>query len=276
MTFLSDITMNQHAAADNDLLVHQDGAVVTITFNRPQARNAFTLLMYERLADIVRSLEERSGVRAVVFQGAGGKAFASGTDIAEFIPFSTPEHALGYERRLEEILVMIENIRVPTIASVAGACTGGGLMIAAVCDLRVAAANAVFGIPVARTLGNCLSMSNLVRLERLIGAGRVNTMMLSAQLMRASEALAAGFVTSVAADAEALASATTELASAIAAQAPITMRVTRDAMRLLGRSGGAVDPAAEKSFILQAYQSEDFAEGVRAFLAKRIPAWRGR
>jgi len=258
----------------DDILVLEDGAVMNVMFNRPQARNAFTLAMYEQLADIIKAIPGRQHIRVVVFSGAGGKAFASGTDIAEFIDFTQPAQSLAYEHRLEEILRLIEAIPVPTIASVAGACTGGGLMIAAACDLRIATADAAFGIPVARTLGNCLSASNLARLERLMGAGRVMTMLLTARLMSGSEAWTAGFLSEVVPDLESLPGKTVTMARQMANNAPITMRVTKEALRLLGQD--AADAAAEDRLILEAYQSEDFAEGVRAFLGKRKPVWRGQ
>lgn len=258
----------------DDILVLEDGAVMNVMFNRPQARNAFTLAMYEQLATIIAVIPHRPHIRAVVFSGAGGKAFASGTDIAEFIDFNKPEHGLNYEHRLEDILRLIENIPVPTIASVAGACTGGGLMIAAACDLRIATADAAFGIPVARTLGNCLSVSNLARLERLIGSGRVMSMLLTARLMSGAEAWTAGFLSELVPDLESLPGKTVAMARALATNAPITMRVTKESLRLLGQ--GAVESADEDRLIQEAYQSEDFAEGVRAFLGKRKPVWRGQ
>ena len=145
----------------DELLYDIRDGIGHITFNRPQARNALTFPMYERLAEIATAPGE---VRVLIITGAGEKAFAAGTDINQFRAFSTPEDALGYEARIDRVLVTIECCPVPTIAAIAGACTGGGAAIAAACDMRIAAANARFGFPIARTLGNCLSVSNIARL----------------------------------------------------------------------------------------------------------------
>lgn len=268
--------------ANQTLLVREDGPVLTITFNRPEARNAFLLPMYDRLAEAVTGVAARPHLRAVVFTGAGGKAFGSGTDISEFRDFTRAEQALRYEHRLEEIVRIVENCPVPTVAAVAGACTGGALMIAACSDIRIATPDAAFGIPVARTLGNCLSASNLARLAALMGKGRVMNMLLTARLMSGTEALAAGFVTELAADPAALAAAAHATALLLAGNAPITMRVTKEALRLVTSPATCADQgaadlrAAEDRLILDAYLSEDFREGVAAFLGKRKPAWRGR
>ena len=122
-------------------------------------------------------------VKALVVTGAGDKAFAAGTDIAQFQDFKGGEDGIAYERKMDRILDTIERCTVPTIAAIAGFCTGGGAAIAAVCDLRIAAANAQFGFPIARTLGNCLSMANYARLAALIGPQRVKEMLLLARMI---------------------------------------------------------------------------------------------
>ena len=129
----------------------------------------------------------------MVLTGAGDKAFAAGTDIGQFRDFRTADDAIAYEAKLDRVLGALERCAVPTIAAVSGACTGGGAGIAAACDLRLASApNARFGFPIARTLGNCLSMANVARLSALIGAARVTEMIFTARLFSASEALAVG------------------------------------------------------------------------------------
>jgi enoyl-CoA hydratase/carnithine racemase len=165
----------------DELLYHQAAGIGHITFNRPQARNALTFPMYERLAEIVADPGE---VRAIIITGAGDKAFAAGTDINQFRAFSGADDALAYEARIDRVLGTIERCKVPTIAAIAGACTGGGAAIAAACDLRIASANARFGFPIARTLANCLSMSNLARLSALVGPARVIEMIFTARLYR--------------------------------------------------------------------------------------------
>ncbi len=143
----------------DEILYDEADGVGTITFNRPQARNAFTFAMYERVAKICDAAADGS-VRAIIMAGAGDRAFAAGTDISQFRTFRTPEDALQYEAHIDDVITRIEHCAVPTLAAVAGACTGGGASIAAACDLRLAARSARFGYPVSRTLGNCLSMRN--------------------------------------------------------------------------------------------------------------------
>ncbi|MGZ5060293.1 MAG: enoyl-CoA hydratase-related protein, partial [Usitatibacter sp.] len=159
--------------AQDDLLYEAKDGIGRVTLNRPQARNALTFAMYERLADICTRANADDSMRVLVITGQGDKAFASGTDINQFRAFATPRDALEYESRIDRILTALEQCRVPTIAAIAGACTGGGAAIAACCDLRVATRDAKIGFPIARTLGNCLSMASLRRMTALIGAARV-------------------------------------------------------------------------------------------------------
>src|SRR5258708_5624391 len=177
-----------------ELLYDKRGEVGWITFNRPQARNALTFAMYEGLAEICSRVAQTREVRALVITGAGDKAFAAGTDIAQFQEFKDAEDGVAYERKLDRILDAIERCPVPTIAAIAGFCTGGGAAIAAVCGLRIAAAQAQFGFPIARTLGNCLSMANYARLAALIGPQRVKERPLLAQMMGGPTARDRGLV----------------------------------------------------------------------------------
>ena len=131
-----------------------------IAFNRPEARNALTFAMYEELADICANVPTDGSVRAVVIHGAGGKAFAAGTDMTQFRAFETAQDALDYEAQIDAVLEAVERCPVPTIAAINGACTGGGASIAAACDIRIASASLKFGFPIARTLGNCLAAVN--------------------------------------------------------------------------------------------------------------------
>ena len=129
--------MERQQSAANDLLFDVKDGIGRATFNRPQARNAFTFEMYERLAQICGQANDDRSIKVLVFQGAGDKAFASGTDINQFRAFKTPEHAIEYESRIDRVLTALEECRVPTIAAINGACTGGGAGIAACCDLRI-------------------------------------------------------------------------------------------------------------------------------------------
>src|SRR5579863_435048 len=182
------MTMDEQAAASNDMLFDREGGIGRVTFNRPQALNAFTFAMYERLAQICGQANRDRSIKVLVLQGAGDKAFASGTDINQFRAFTTPQHALDYEARIDRVQTSLEQCRVPTIAAISGACTGGGGAIAACCDLRIGTRTTRIGFPIARTLGNCLSMASISRLTALIGPARVKDLIFSARLVGAEEA----------------------------------------------------------------------------------------
>jgi enoyl-CoA hydratase len=257
----------QPAAPSDELLYDQRDGIGYIAFNRPQNRNALTFAMYERLAEIATSPGD---VRALIITGASEKAFAVGTDIDEFRAFGSAADAMAYEARIDRVLGTLERCKVPTIAAIAGACTGGGAAIAAACDLRIAAANARFGFPIARSLGNCLSMSNIARLSALVGPARVIEMVFTARLLCASDALAAGLVSEVLPDHAALEARAMDLATLVGSHAPLTLRATREALRRL-RDALPLD----EDLIRMCYTSQDFEEGMQAFLAERSPVWRG-
>lgn len=242
-----------------------------LTFHRPRARNAMTFAMYERLYEIASGANEDPGLRALILTGAGG-AFVAGTDISEFRDFGSPEQALAYEEKMDRILGALEAVRVPTIAAIGGATTGGGLAIASACDLRIASADATFGMPIARTLGNCLSLANLVRLSSIIGVARVKELIFTARLMSSDEALRVGFVSEVVAT-DLLADRAEELARAVSHQAPLTLWATKEGLRRIRQR---LLPDEGSDLVLLCYTSADFREGVRAFLEKRRPEWRGR
>jgi enoyl-CoA hydratase len=256
-----------------DLLYEVHEGIGRITLNRPHARNALTFAMYERLAEICELANHDDSMRVLIITGQGDKAFASGTDINQFRAFKTPQDALAYESRIDRILSALEQCRIPTIAAIAGACTGGGAGIAACCDLRVATRDARIGFPIARTLGNCLSMSSLRRVTALVGPARVKELIFTAKLVSGDEALGLGLVHEVAQDAAALQLRATELAQVIAGNAPLTLRATKEALRRL-QQGGA--PVEAEELILMCYMSRDFREGMDAFLNKRPPKWSGQ
>jgi len=264
--------MNEQSPSSNDILFEQRDGVGRITFNRPQARNAFTFEMYERLAQICQQANDDRAIKVLIFQGAGDKAFASGTDINQFRAFTTPQHALDYESRIDRVLTQLEQCRVPTIAAINGACTGGGGGIAACCDLRIGTKTTKMGFPIARTLGNCLSLSNISRLTALIGPARVKDLIFTARLVGAEEAASVGLLTEVVDDIPALQKRADEMATQIAGHAPLTLNATKQALirlqRRLTREEG-------QDLILMCYMSQDFREGLDAFLSKRPPQWKG-
>src|ERR1700681_990390 len=264
--------MNQQSTTSDDILFATQDGIGRVTFNRPQARHAFTFAMYERLAQICEQANHDRAIKVLVLQGAGDKAFASGTDINQFRAFTTPQHALDYEHRIDRVLTTLEQCRVPTIAAITGACTGGGAAIAATCDLRIGTASTRIGFPIARTLGNCLSMSNISRLTALIGPARVKDLIFTARLVGAEEAASVGLLSEVVEDVAALERRAGELATLIAGNAPLTLNATKQA---LARLQHRLSREEGEDLILMCYMSRDFREGLDAFLNKRPPQWKG-
>jgi enoyl-CoA hydratase/carnithine racemase len=256
-----------------DILYEVRDGIGFLTLNRPQARNALTFDMYDRVAAICAGIAPEGAVKAIVISGAGGKAFAAGTDISLFRDFRSAEQGIAYERHAEEIFSAIESCPVPTIAAISGACTGGGAAIAACCDLRIASRDMRFGFPIARTLGNCLSAATLDRLLALLGEARVLDLILTARLIEAEEARQIGLVSELVDSHEALIRRSEALARQIAGHAPLTMRITKELLRRLRRRQARVE---DSDLIGLCYSSADFREGLEAFLAKRPPRWTGR
>ena len=265
--------MDQEAAGAEDLVFEVEDGIGRITFNRPQARNAFTFAMYERLAAICEEANGDHAIKVLVLRGAGDKAFAAGTDINQFRDFKTPQDAIDYENRIDRVLTTLEQCRVPTIAAINGFCTGGGAGIAAACDLRIGTKSAKIGFPIARTLGNCLSMSNVSRLTALIGAARVKDLIFTARLVEAAEAAHVGLLGEVVEDGAALDRRADEVARLLASHAPLTLNATKQAVARLQKR---LAQDEGEDLIRMCYTSQDFREGLDAFLNKRAPQWRGQ
>lgn len=258
--------------ANDEILVTRDGPVLTLTFNRPETRNALTWAMYERLTRTCEEVDADDEIRVFVLRGAGGKAFVAGTDISQFQVFETAEAGIEYERDGDRRIDRLERVRKPVIAQIQGYAVGGGFRIAAACDLRLATADARFGVPIARSLGNCLSMEAYSTFVDLFGPSRLKELIFTARLISAEEARAAGFVHEIVPPEE-INGRVQALALQIAEHAPITLRVTKEAVRRIQarrRADGGED------LIALTYTSADFREGVRAFLEKRKPRWTGK
>ena len=245
------------------------GPLATVSFDRPQERNAMTWAMYGQLGVICDQLRQDKSVRAVIFRGAGGKAFVAGTDISQFAGFDG-DAGVAYEKRIDACIGMLEALPMPTIALIEGWAVGGGVAIATACDFRLATPESKLGVPIAKTLGNCLSMSNMARLVAAFSAQRVKRMLLLAEMMTADEALSCGFLQAVVPAGE-LQSQGLALAQRLAALAPITQAVAKEGLRRLEQHHL---PDGE-DLIRRAYGSSDFREGVQAFTSKRPPAWSG-
>ena len=248
----------------------RDGAAAHVTFDRPAARNAMTWAMYEQLGTACERIASERDVRAAVLRGAGGKAFVAGTDIAQFTQFKSGADGIEYERRVSAYLAPLENLPVPTLAVIEGWAIGGGLAIAAVCDLRIATPGSRFGVPIARTLGNCLSIGNHALLVAAFGLARTKKMLLLAENLTAEEALTSGFLAEIVAT-EALEKRIVEITDRLAGNAPVTMRVTKESIRRLLKAGFPQD----EDLIRTCYGSRDFQIGVESFVAKREPRWTG-
>ena len=256
----------------DELLYERRGPIAILTFNRPQARNALTWAMYEGLYDCCEHVDADERVKVLILRGAGDKAFVAGTDISQFRAFSKPEDALNYERNNNRYAGRLEQVQKPTIAMIRGACTGGGAAFALCCDLRLTSPDVRFGVPIARTLGNILSMQNFVRLVSLIGPARTKDLIFTARLIGAEEGRAIGVFNEIV-EPDRLEARTMELAQQIAGNAPLTIRAAKMAVQ---RIVDKMRLEESDDLVLMCYMSDDFREGVSAFMDKRTPEWKGR
>ncbi|WP_371347066.1 enoyl-CoA hydratase/isomerase family protein [Ancylobacter sp. IITR112] len=260
--------MSTTAPAEGRVHLTRAGAVARLVFDRPAARNAMTWRMYEEMAQACTTLAADPTIRVVVLRGAGGKAFVAGTDIEQFRAFASGEDGIAYEAKVEHYMGLLEQLPVPTVAVVEGWAVGGGMAIANACDFRLATPGARFGVPIARTLGNCLSAANVQRLVATLGLGMVRRMLLAAETPMAEE-MPDGYVAIH--PAEELDAAVEALCGRLAGNAPLTLRTSKQMLLRL-----AHDPRPDDADLVQAvYGSADFREGVEAFLAKRPAQWRG-
>ncbi len=252
------------------VLLAQEGPVATITFARPAALNALTWSMYKQLEQHLDRLAADMSTRAIVLRGEG-KAFAAGTDIQQFRGFSG-EDGVIYERTMETIVERLYTFPKPTIAAIHGYAVGAGLVVASACDLRYATTASRFGVPVARTLGNCLTLNNYRHLVEAFGAMRAKELLFTARLLNADEALRCGFLTEIVEEQQ-LGTHVSGVAQQISALAPLTIWATKEAHRRLSAAQAAID---FDDVVARVYASRDFAEGVQAYLEKRKPDWRGQ
>jgi enoyl-CoA hydratase len=259
---------------NQEILFEVEGHVATITFNRPEAMNALTWNMYDRLVGYCDELDRRDDVRVAILTGAGARAFVSGTDISQFQAFANPQDAIDYERMTGEVTDRLERVRKPTIAMIHGVCVGGGAGIALACDFRYADPDLRFGIPIARTLGNCLSLKGYSRLVDYVGPAKAKELIMLAKLLTAEEALSLGMVTEIV-PADQLESRVGEVAERLTTLAPLTLAATKESIRRIQVARG-LDSSEGEDLILSCYMSDDFRGAVKAFVEKRKHEWTGK
>lgn len=247
--------------------------VAWIGFNRPQSRNAMTWEMYDALEKHCDQLAEDDAVYAVVLHGVGGEAFVAGTDISQFAGFTQPNDAIDYERRIDRVVGKLETFPKPTLALIEGACVGGGAALALVCDFRYATPTLKFGVPIAKTLGNTLSINNVSRMIDMLGVARTKEALMMARLFGADEAHASGLVNQLF-DAEAIYSEVAALAEAFAKRAPLTLQASK---ALIGRAleQRRLPADASDDWVTTCYMSRDFAAAVDKFVNKTPFEWSG-
>ena len=260
-----------------DLIAHVEDGVATITMNRPDRRNALSGAMLEALARVLEECETATDIAAVLLTGSGG-AFCAGGDVKGMAESHATGQPLDIDTRIHRQRLSQRNtagrlyqMPKPTIAAIPGAAAGAGLSLALACDLRIAADTARLGVPVARTLGNCLSVENLARLVDLVGQGRALELMFTGRLVPAAEALAWGLVHRVVPAAD-LDAETRTLAGELASRATSTLATTKAMLRRL-RAARRPAPGDCDDLIAACYASADFREGVAAFAAKRRPSF---
>ncbi|MCH9018740.1 MAG: enoyl-CoA hydratase/isomerase family protein [Proteobacteria bacterium] len=255
------------------ILVERDGAIATVVLNRPEKLNALTRAMWRRLGEIIESLSADDDLRCVVLRGAGGKAFAAGADIGEFeTERANRERAGVYAAEVGRAIASIEACRHPTLALIEGACVGGGLEVAAFCDMRICGESSSFGVPIKR-LGLVVGYEELRGLIALVGRAATLEILLEGRIFGADEALRMGLVNRVVPDGKVEEEAYAT-ARRIAEGAPLVARWHKRFVKRLD------DPAplteAELEETLACYDTDDFRRGYQAFLAKKKPDFTGR
>ena len=255
------------------ILVHRDGPIATVVLNRPEKMNAMTKPMWRRLGEVIAALSAEDDLRCLVLGGAGGKAFCPGNDISEFAyERSNAEQAKAYGEVLHQTLGALKDCRHPTVALIEGICVGGGLEIAALCDIRVCGKTSRFGVPINR-LGLVMAYPEISGLRDLVGRATALEILLEGRVFGADEAKTKGLVTRVVADIRVEAEAY-EAANRIAAGAPLVARWHKKFLRRLERPEPLDEAELEEGYAC--YDTEDFQIGYRSFLLKKKPPFQAR
>jgi enoyl-CoA hydratase len=252
-----------------------EGSTLHIRFNNPAKHNALSVDMWQAVPPLLAQAERDDAIRLVVFSGAGEKAFVSGADISQFEDMRAAREAVKvYEAMAEEALMSIYRCGKPTLACIRGFCIGGGVNVAISCDFRIASEDAVFAIPAAR-LGLGYRLSALKNLVNLVGVGVAKDLFFTARRIDAAEAKSVGLVTRVAA-ADRLPELLAEYTSTMGANAPLTIFAGKKIIEEMLKDDADLDRDLCKRLILDCFESEDYAEGRRAFMEKRKPVFRGK
>jgi len=246
-----------------ELQINRREGVVEVVFNRPKRRNAFTSAMYAGMKELCDELRADTATRVLVLRGAGGQAFAAGNEISDFVD----RDAVAYEESIRQLLGALFELPQVTIAAVDGACVGGGLAVATHCDLRICTPHSRFGYPIARTLGNALSASIVYRCASVFGESLTREMLLTSRLTTSDRAYAVGAVMSVVDDLDA---ELDHLVRGLLRASAVTMRATKSQLAQRAWLLEA-EPESDAALLAEVYGGPDFAEGVRAFLAKEKP-----
>lgn len=245
--------------------------VAYIIFDHVAARNAMTVGMYQSLKSICEDLAKNPKAKVAILRGAGGKSFVSGSDIAQFSGFTSGEDGISYEEGIDQYLAPLATLPIPTIAVIDGMAVGGGLAIASCCDFRISTPDARFGVPIAKTLGNCLSAGNVAWLVAHLGVNIVKRMLLLAELVTAPELLKQGYLLATY-PAENLELEANQLAERLMKLAPITQKTTKLTLARLIKNN--LPDCSD--LIRECYGSKDFKNGVSAFLDGKPSVWTGK
>jgi enoyl-CoA hydratase/carnithine racemase len=245
--------------------------IAHITFDHVAARNAMTVTMYQSLKSICEDLANNPKVRVAIFRGAGGKSFVSGSDIAQFAGFKSGDDGVRYEEGIDSYLAPLATLPIPTIAVIDGMAVGGGLAIASCCDFRLSSPGAKFGVPIAKTLGNCLSAGNIAWLLAHLGINIVKRMLLLAEMISAEELVKQGYVLAIH-EQEHLGIEADMLAERLSKLAPITQKSSKLVLARLIKN----NLPDCNDLISETYGSADFKNGVAAFLKGEPPTWIGK
>lgn len=252
-----------------DLIIERAGAIATLVLNRPQSHNAINMAMYTELPALISALDDDPAIKVVVVRGAGEKSFASGADISEFQEHrSNAAKAKNYNERVAAAEHAIESLKKPTIAMIHGYCIGGGAGLALACDMRFADTRAKFAITPGK-LGLVYSLESTKRVVDLAGPSRANWILTSGLQIAAERALALGLFDELC-EPDDLEKYTYEFAETVASRAQFSVRTGKAMVRRVV-TGQVTDDAATIDMRNSSFDTEDFAEGVRAFIAKRPP-----